>query len=68
MDGWVFFKLRRFENTSVATLRMKRLLLLCLLLSVTSLSAWSPAGHMVIGEIAKERRSGNAECGVRNAE
>jgi hypothetical protein len=39
---------------------MKRLLILCLLLSVTSLSAWSPTGHMVIGEIAKERLTNNA--------
>jgi hypothetical protein len=43
---------------------MKRSLLLFLFLSTTSLSAWSPTGHMVIGEIAKERLSNNtlARC------
>ena len=35
--------------------------LLCLLLSVSTLSAWSPTGHMVIGDIAKERLTPKAQ-------
>jgi hypothetical protein len=43
---------------------MKRLLILCLLLSVTSLSAWSPTGHMVVDQIAKERLTVNAQARI----
>jgi len=42
----------------------------CLAVALSGLLSlgWSPTGHMVVDQIAKERRGGNAECGLRNAE